>query len=243
MNIEKFIDTFGDDVYALALIVTKSFDSAERIFTQIAQDHEDIDETAEIFDIAQRAYSLCKKAPNNDKAETLSDIGLSARHEALLSEIFPRPQIVRAIIHLCWENDLTAEQAAKITGESVRYVAEQLSELPKSLSDKLDKTYKELCLKLTAPDALKMSVISAVNSGEKRLFEVRDETVPRHSWTRAQKVAAVIIAITATALICIVVPLLTAYLNSLDEINSSYDEAPSDLIFSYASETEHTPSQ
>ena len=47
MNIEKFIDAFGDDVYALALLVTKNFDSAERVFTQIAQDCDTFPETAE----------------------------------------------------------------------------------------------------------------------------------------------------------------------------------------------------
>ncbi len=54
MNIEKFIDAFGDDVYALALIVTKNFDSAERVFTQIAQDCDTFPETAELYDIVKR---------------------------------------------------------------------------------------------------------------------------------------------------------------------------------------------
>ncbi len=244
MNIEKFIDAFGDDVYALALIVTKSFESAERVFTQTAQECELIPETAELYDIVNKAYHLCKKAPSNDSAETLSDIGLSARHETLLTEIFPCPQVVRAIIHMSYENDLTAEQIAKATGESVRYVKEQLSDISKPLSDKLEKSYKELCLKLNAPDELKMSVIQAVNSGEKRLFEVRDPAAPRHTWTKAQKAAAVIFAVVATVIICIVVPLLTAYFNSFEEMNSSYEELPPELIFSYTTtQTEHIPSE
>lgn len=242
MNIEKFIDAFGDDVYALALIVTKNFDSAERVFTQIAQDCDTFPETAELYDIVKKAYRLCRKVPSNDNAETLSEIGLSAKQEALISEVFSRPQIVRAIIHLSYENDLEPDRVAAITDVNVRYVNEQLGGLGE-LSERLNKSYKELCLKLTAPDKLKISVIQAVNSGEKRLFEVRGDAAPRHSWTKKQKIGTVIAAAVVTILACIVIPLFLAYLESYEEINSSYDEVPPELIFSYTTETEHTPSE
>ncbi|MCM1275020.1 MAG: hypothetical protein NC299_06580 [Lachnospiraceae bacterium] len=243
MNIEKFIDAFGDDVYALALIVTKSFDSAERVFTQTAQECDTLPETAELYDVVKRAYSLCRKAPSNDNAETLSGIALSARQEALLAEIFARPQITRTAVHLYYENDLTAEQTAEVLGTGARYVSEQLGELG-GLSDRLERSYKELCLKLAAPDELKISVMRAVKAGEKRLFEVRGETASRHSWTRGQKIGAVIAAVVVTVLLCIVIPLLSAYLESYEEMNSSYDEVPPELIFSYTTdETEHLPSE
>lgn len=242
MTIEKFIDAFGDDVYALALIVTKSFDSAERVFTQIAQDCDTLPETAELYDVVKKAYRLCLKAPSNDNAETFSEIGLSAKQEALLAEIFPRPQIVRAIIHLSYENDLENDKIASITDTNVRYVNEQLGDLG-GLSDRLDKSYKELCLRLAAPDELKISVIQAVNSGERRLFEVRGETAPRHSWTKKQKIGTVIAAVVITALACVIIPLFLAYLDSYEELNSSYDEVPPELIFSYTTETEHIPSE
>lgn len=243
MTIEKFIDGFGDDVYALALIVTKSFEGAEQVFTQLAQDCESLPETAELYDIAKRTYRLCRKAPSNDSAQTLSDIGLSAKHEALLADIFPCPQIVRAIIHLSYENDLENDKIASITDSGVHYVNEQLGDLG-GLADRLEKSYKELCLKLAAPDELKVSVIQAVKSGDKRLFEVRDSAAPRHSWTKPQKLAAVVFAVAATALVCIVIPLLTAYFNSFDEMNSSYEEIPDDWIFSYTTtQTEHIPSE
>ncbi|MDE7363087.1 MAG: hypothetical protein K2N38_14275 [Oscillospiraceae bacterium] len=236
MTIERFVDLYGDDVYALALIVNKDFDSAARVFTQVAQDCEAFTEYAELFDVVQKAYALCKKAPSNDKAETFSEIGLSAKQESLLGEIFQRPQIVRAIIHLTYENDLTAEQTAKVTGAGVRYVTDQLSELSQPLSDRLEKSYKELCLRLTAPDELKADVIQAVNAGEKRLFEVRREAMPRHTWTKKQKTAAVIAAVAITALVCFIIPIVSEYLDNFEEMNSSYDEAPSDLIFSYTYE-------
>ena len=242
MIIEKFIDAFGDDVYALALIVTKNFDSAERVFTQIAQDCDTLPETSELYDIVKKAYRLCQKAPSNDNAETFSDLGLSAKQEALLAEVFPRPQIVRAIIHLSYENDLENDKIAAITDVNIRYVNEQLGDL-EGLSDRLNKSYKELCLRLTAPDELKISVIQAVNSGEKRLFEIRGEAAPRHSWTNKQKIGAVIAAIVVTILACIVIPLFLAYLESYEEVNSSYDEVPPELIFSYTTETEHIPSE
>ncbi len=243
MTIEKFIDEFGDDVYALALIVTKSSEGAEQVFTQLAQDCETLPDTAKLYDIAKKAYRLCRKAPSNDSAQTLSDIGLSAKHEALLSDIFPYPQIVRAIIHLCYENDLENDEIASITDCGVRYVEGQLGGLG-GLSDSLERSYKELCLKLTAPDEVKIGVIQAVNSGEKRLFEVRSPAAPRHSWTKTQKFAAVVFAVVTTVIVCIVVPLLTAYLNSFEEMNSSYEELPPELIFSYTTtETEHIPSE
>lgn len=243
MTIEKFIDEFGDDVYALALIVTKSFEGAEQVFTQIAQSCEDIPETAGLYDIAKKAYRLCQKAPFNENAQTLSDIGLPAKYEALLAEIFPRPQIVRAIIHFHYENDFEPEQAAAITDTNVRFVNEQLDCLDE-LSSRLEKSYKELCLKLTAPDDLKVTVIQAVKTGEKRLFEVGEPAAPRHTWTKTQKIAAIAFAVVATTLICIVVPLLSAYFNSFDEMNSSYEEIPDEWIFSYTTtQTEHFPSE
>lgn len=81
-----------------------------------------------------------------------------------------------------------------------------------------------------------------MKSGEKRLFEVR-EAAPRHTWPKSQKLAAVIISIAITAAVCVVIPLLTAYINSFEEMNSYYDEAPPDLIFYYNFETEHIPSE
>lgn len=243
MTVEKFIDAFGDDVYALALIVTKSFDSAARVFTQTAQDCETFPENAGLFNVAGKVCKLCRKSPSNNAAETLTGIGLSAKQEALLGEIFQRPQIVRAIIHLAYENDLTPEQTAEAAGTTVKYVTEQLAELPRQLSDALERSYKELCLSLTAPVELKADVIQAVNAGEKRLFEVRGEAMPRHTWTKKQKTAAVIAAVAITALVCFIIPIVSEYLDNFEEMNSSYDEAPPDLIFSYSFETEHIPSE
>lgn len=243
MTIERFVDLYGDDVYALSLIVNKDFDSAARVFTQVAQECESLSENTELFDVIRKAYPLCKKAPSNDKAETFSGLGLSVKHESLLGEIFQRPQIVRAVVHLTYENDLTAEHTAKLTGATVRYVTGQLSDLSQTLTDRLEREYKELCLKLTAPDELKADVIQAVNAGEKRLFEVRGDAMPRHTWTKKQKTAAVIAAVVITALICFIIPLVSEYLDNFEELNSSYDEAPSDLIFSYTEEADSPPSE
>lgn len=233
MKIERFVDLFGDDVYALSLIVNKDFDSAARVFTQVAQDCETFPEDTELFEVVGRAYSLAKKAPSNDKAETLSEMGLSAKQEGLLAEIFQRPQIVRAIVHFTYENDLTVEQIVRLAGASERYVTGQLSELSKPLTDRLERDYKTLCLALAAPDELKADVIRSVNAGEKRLFEVRGDAVPLHTWTKKQKTAAMIAAVVITALICFIIPIVSEYLNNFEEMNSSYDEAPSDQIFSY----------
>lgn len=242
MNIEKFTDAFGDDLFALALMVTKDFDSASEIFARVAVNCDKLSENAGMFEIAKAAFPQCRKARCNDNAETLSGIGLSKKQEALVSELFFKPQISRAIIHLCYENDLSADQIAEVTGESGRYVSEQLSEISGELSGQLENHYKELCLKIASGDELKTKVIQAVKTGEKRLFEVGGEAVPQHSWTKKQKIAAVVLAIVTTIMVCIVIPLFLAYLNSADEMNSSYDEAPIELTPSYTAGTEHTPS-
>ena len=83
-----------------------------------------------------------------------------------------QPFIVRAIIHMRWENDLEPEQIAKLTGESLRYVNNTLEELPEELTRELDKSYKDICCRIKADDNLKSYVIRSMNSGKKRQFEV-----------------------------------------------------------------------
>lgn len=242
MKIERFIDKLGDDVYAFALVCTKNFDSAADIFTRIAARFGEFPEDAEIYDIASEVYQLCRTALCNDSAETLSQIGLSKKQELLLTEFFTKPQISRAIVHLYFENELSAEQIAEVIGEKPRYVSEQLEWLGTELSEKLDNSYKELCVKIAAPDDLKIKVIQAAKSGKTREFEIVDEPMPKHIWTKNQKIAAIILAVIVTIVLWFVIPIFNAFLDG-KFATSSYDEAPSDLIFSYTYETEDTSSE
>lgn len=242
MKIERFIDEFGDDVYAFALVCTKNFDSAADIFASIAARCGEFPEDTEIFDIAGEVYQLCRTAVCNDSAETLSQIGLSKKQELLLTGFFTKPQISRAIVHLYFENDLSAEQIAKVIGDKPRYVSEQLDELGTEYSDKLENSYKELCVKITAPDDLKAKVMQAARSGKTREFEIVDEPMPKHIWTKNQKIAAIILAVIVTLILWFVIPIFNEFLNGRFA-TSSYDEAPSDLIFSYTYETEDTSSE
>lgn len=241
MKIERFIDELGDDVYAFALVCTKNFDSAADIFANIAARCGEFPEDAEIFDIAGEVYQLCRTAVSNDSAETLSQIGLSKKQELLLTEFFTKPQISRAIVHLYFENDLSAEQIAEVIGEKPRYVSEQLDELGTELSEKLENSYKELCVKITAPDDLKAKVMQVAKSGKKREFEIVDEPMPKHIWTKKQKIAAIILAVIVTLILWFVIPIFNAFLDG-KFATSSYDEAPSDLIFSYTLESEENVS-
>lgn len=232
MNIEKFIDRFGDDVYALALVCTKNFDSAALIFEAVASEYEALSDDADMFVISARVCALCKTAKFSDNAETFSQLGLSKRQEQLLSGFFPKPFVTRASVHLHFENDLTVEQIAEVLDEKPRYISEQLDGLGEELSEELDREYKELCVKLGAPDVLKAKAVEAAKSGEKRVFEIRDDPMPKHVWSKRQKIAVIIAGIIITFVLMFVIPIFNKLMD--DYITgSSYDEVPSDLIFSY----------
>ncbi len=239
MEIRRFIDNYGDDAYALALIVTKSFDSAREVFARTAGVCGELSERDGLFCVVKTAFRLCKESESNDEASTLTGTELNRKQEAVLETVFARPQIIRAIIHLHYENDLTPEQIAEVTGESVRYVQSKLSELPRELSEALDKHYKEICAKLHAEDELKAYVIRAGEGKEKRAFEPESEPVPVHRWTKKQKVIVCIVAALFTILVCIVIPIAQAYIRSQRELESMHFEEPAtDEIFSYTYETE-----
>lgn len=242
MKIERFIDSLGDDVYAFALVCTKNFDSSADIYARIVAEFAELPENAEIYDIAGEVYKLCRTAVCNDSAETLSQIGLSKKQELLLTGFFTKPQISRAIVHLYFENDLSIEQIAEVIGDKPRYVSEQLDALGTELSEKLENSYKELCVKITAPDDLKSKVIQAARSGKSREFKIVDEPMPKHTWTKKQKIAAIIFAVIVTIILWFVIPIFNAYLDGKFG-DGSYDEVPSDLIFSYTYETENTSSE
>ena len=242
MNIEKFIDRFGDDVYALALVCTKNFDSAAEIFETIAAECEKLSDEAEMSDLAASVCSLCKKAKFSDNAETFSQLGLSKKQEQMLSGFFPMPFVTRASVHLHFENDLTVEQIAEALEEKPRYISEQLDGLGTEFLNELDDSYKELCVKLAASDELKAKAVLAAKSGEKRVFEIRDDPMPKHTWTKNQKIGAIIVAIIATIVLMIVIPIVNKLMDDY-LTGSSYDEAPSDLIFSYSPESDVTSNE
>ena len=63
--------------------------------------------------------------------------------------------------------------------------------------------------------------------------------MPKHTWTRKQKIAAIIVAVVVTIVLMIVIPIFNKLVDDYFT-GSSYDEAPSDLIFSYTPESEYT---
>ena len=237
MIIEKFIDRFGDDVYALALVCTKNFDSAADIFETVAAECDALSDDVGMFELAIKVCSLCKKAKFSDNAETFSQLGLSKKQEQLLSGFFPMPFVTRASVHLHFENDLTVEQIAEVLEEKPRYISEQLNGLGTELLNELDGTYKEIFVRLSAPDELKAKAVEAARSGEKRVFEILDDPMPTHTWTKKQKIGALIVAVIATIMLMIVIPIANKLMDDY-LTGSSYDEAPSDLIFTGNTESE-----
>ena len=49
MEIRKLIDDFGDDIYALALISTKDFNSAKEIFVRMTTANNEYPDETELF--------------------------------------------------------------------------------------------------------------------------------------------------------------------------------------------------
>ncbi len=242
MELTRFIDDYADDIYALALITTKNFDSAKEIFVRNCFSCPETDDNTELPAMLKKAYPMCREAEGNDSAVTLTGIELDGKKQQLLESVLRQPFIVRAIIHMHWENDLEPEQIAKLTGESLRYVNNTLEELPEELTRELDKSYKDICFRIKADDKLKSYVIRSMNSGKKRQFEIKGEAVPAHKWTKQQKTVIIIVAAGITVIICIVVPLIESYYQMRkDENFESFENVATEDMFRYTSESPSIP--
>ncbi len=240
MEITKLVDSFGDDIYALALIVTKDFGSAKEVFVKTAMANEEFSEDASIYSFADHAYSVCKEADSNENASMLTEVSVPEKLQPLLEQVLMRPQIVRAAIHMFYENDLTPKQIAIITGSSERYITSLLSELPADLIEKLEYSYKDICIRLRAEDATKEYVVRAVTSGAaKRMFEVKGGAVPTHRWKTHHKVIVVIIAAIISIAVGLVIPILQQYQEMRErEGYSSFEDLSEGESFAYTYEAE-----
>lgn len=239
MELTRFIDDYADDIYALALITTKNFDSAKEIFVRNCFACAEIDDSADLFSMLKKAYPSCREAEINDSAVTLTGIELDSKKQQLLEAVLSLPFIVRSIIHMRWENDLEPEQIAKLTGESVRYVNSVLEKLPADLVQALDKSYKDICFKIRADDKLKSYVVRSMKSGKKRQFEVKGDAVPVHKWTKQQKIVIYIVAAVVTVVICIMIPLIESYYQMRkDENFESFENVATEEMFRYTNEAD-----
>lgn len=211
MEITKLIDAFGDDIFALALIITKNFDSAKQVFVKTATAYEQFPENAELIELVRRAYAECAEADSNEGAAALTGVELDPKRQAVLEELLLQGEMTRVAVHMFYENDLDEKQIAEITGQSEKHVSELLEELPDGLKISLEKHYKHICSKIAAEDKLKAYVIRAVSSGNKRLFEVRNDAVPVHRWKTSHKIIVFVAALIITSLICFVIPIAVEY--------------------------------
>lgn len=243
MKIAKLLDSYGDDIFALALIVTKDFDSAKQVFVKTCLQHEKFSDDIEMYDLAVKTYEECENVDNNDSAVTLTGVELDPRRQALLEIVLQKTQKVRSVIHLYYENDLDEAQIAAVIGESEKYIKSVFADLTEELKFSLDKHYKEICVKITAEDKLKSYVMRAATSAVKRDFEVKDEAVPRHGWTKAQKIIVIVAAIIVTFAVSFIIPIVEKYFDMLeDESGYSYEVPETDEIFSYTYDAEDTES-
>lgn len=232
MDITRLTDEFGDDIYALALISTKDFNCAKEIYVRTMTKCDDYPEGAELVNFIENEYPLCREADSNDSAVTLTGVELDVKKQALLEVVLQKPFVVRSIIHMYWENDLEIDDIAKITGESAKYVRSVIEELSDELRNALDKSYKDICVKISAGDKLKAYVIRSVTSGNKRQFEVKDDVVPVHRWTKKQKIIVYIIAAILAVALCVVIPLLESYYNMRKEEGfSEFENVRTEEIF------------
>lgn len=239
MEITKLIDEYGDDIFALALIVTKDFDSAKQVFVKTTTAYSEFQDEAVTWDIVNRAYTECADADSNEGAVTLTGVELDTKRQAVLEEVLKLGEMTRTVIHLFYENDQIDEDIAAITGLTEKQVTDILSELPANLADQLEAHYKFICTKIKAEDRLKAYVIRSVTSGNKRMFEVGRDAAPVHRWKTSQKVIVCVAALIITILICIVIPLLQQYLDMRErEGYSSYENLSSGESFYIDEESE-----
>ncbi len=240
MEITKLIDDYGDDIFAFALIVTKDFSSAKEVFVKTASACDEYSEGDGLFQLIKRAYSECEQVDSNESASALTGVELDSKRQALLEELLVRRETIRAAAHMLYENDFSAKQIAQIIGKSEKYINELLStELSDSLRAGLEKSYKDICVRITAEDALKEYVIRAVGSGDMRMFEVKAEAVPRHSWKLSHKIIVVVFAILAATAIMFAIPLFEKYKEMLEaEAGLSYEEIGTDESFYYTYESD-----
>lgn len=237
MELRRFIDRFGDDVYALALIVTKSFDSAKAVFAQTSGECGALSNDASLFDVLKAAFPIVKASEVNDEAVILSGIDFPHKTEALVCKVLSKTWIVRAIIHLSYENDLSPKQIAQLVGESEHYVSRQLSELPEALCAELDKNYKTACTKIRADDALKEYVVRSSERKTRNEFAPEEPAVPRHSWSKKQKAVVISIAAAFGILVGIVIPVVQQYQQMREEENyESFENLPDELRFTQTTE-------
>ena len=239
MEITRLTDSFGDDIFALALITTKSFDSAKEIYVRTATRCDEYPENAEFINFIENEYPLCKTSDCNDNAVTLTGVDLDAKKQALLETVLQKPFIVRSIIHMFWENDLETEDIAGIIGESAKYVRSVIEGLSDDLRTALDKSYKDICFRISAGDKLKAYVIRSAASGNKRQFEVKEDAVPVHRWTKKQKIIVCIAAALIAVALCIVIPLMESYYNMRKEEGfSSFEDVRTEEVFRYTFEAD-----
>ncbi len=236
MQITKLIDAFGDDIFAFALIVTKDFNSAKEVFIKTCSAYEEFDDNTDICDIIRRAYSECENVDSNEGASVLTGVELSTKLQPILEELLAEGELDRTVAHMFYENDLTEDQIADLTGKSVKFISELLSDnLSALLRQNLEKHYKDICARIHADDKLKLYVIRSVTDKSRRTFEVRNEAVPRHSWTTAQKVTVFIAAFIVMLIIGFLIPI---YEQFKDQDMSSYENLSSGESFYYTYEAD-----
>lgn len=237
MEIRKLTDTYGDDIYALALIITKDFNAAKQIFAIVISKFNEYADDISLAELAKITYKSSEDIQCNESAEIFTELELNSKHERLLGEVIQRPQAIRTAIHLFYENDLDFKQIAAVLGESERYVNSVLSELGSELTGSLEAEYKVICSKITASDSLKAYVISSAQEKGK-LFEAKRDAVPRHSWTKVQKIAVIAAACVISVAVLVVIPIVQSYNEMLErESEMDFEEAETSEIFHREDET------
>ena len=240
MEITKLIDNYGDDIFAFALVVTKDFTSAKEIFVRTTSACDEYSDDTALSDVIAKAYSVAQDTDSNESASTLTGIELDAKKQAVFEDLLVCRETVRAVAHMYYENDLSIDEIAQITGKSGKYISGLLAdELSDDLKTRLDDCYKDICINITAEDSLKAYVIRAVSADDKRVFQLTEEAVPVHTWKTSHKVVVIIVAIIATLLAMYIIPVMQKYSEMREsEAELSYEEVGTDESFYYTYEAE-----
>lgn len=237
MEIAKFIDTYGDDIFAFALVVTKDFNSAKEVFVRVSSVcHELPSDDSAFFEMISKAYALCQEVDSNESASTLTEIELDPKRQAVLEQLLVKRETVRTVAHMYYENEFSVEEISSIIGRTEKFVNEIINEeLTDSLKAQLEKYYIEICSKIHAEDKLKTYVMRMVAEKGRRAFEVRKEAVPVHSWTMAQKIVVFVAAFIVMLIVGFLIPI---YEQFKDQDMSHYENLSSGESFHYTYEAE-----
>lgn len=237
MDIQKLLYQYGDNVFSLAVIATKSTQAATEIFFKTFEKAfaEGIAEENALY---KACAALCMETDINEEASTITDFKMKKAELEFCEKLLVEQQKIRIIMHLYYNSELEMSVIADIIGMSEKNAQRLFDEASEELQELAEEHYLTAMINVTVPDGTMAYALKKLVSGDGRLFELKNDAVPRHSWTKKQKTAVTIAGIIVTAIICIVVPIVQMLINQSRDLEGvDLNQSEPSVIFTAAGET------